>query len=367
MISVILPTFNEAENIPIIIPKIFSVFKKINIKAEVIVVDDNSPDGTYLIAQKLSETFNVRVIVRQTERGLATAVMCGFSHAKGEICVVMDADMSHPVESLPQIVEPIIAGVADVAVGSRYMEGRKSENWSLLRKIISKGAGLLAKGLTSLSDPTSGFIASRKSLINSLSLNPIGWKIALEIVVKANTQRLIEVPIVFSDREFGHSKLNMREQINYIRHLLRLYNYKFSLLTQFVKFCIVGFSGIIIDTAVLVSIVEFLFVDPRVAAVFAYLTAVSWNYFLNSKWTFKRSGESNLIVSYMFFVILCTVGLGLRILVMHILIEDFGLGENNLYILASLIGIAFASIWNFLGSKYIVFAIRRNVWNSRNT
>jgi len=355
MLSIILPTYNEAENIKLIIPKIFQVINGKNIKAEIIIVDDNSPDGTADIAQKLAKKYPVRVHVRKNERGLATAVMKGFELAKGEICIVMDADLSHPVEKIPEMIKPILEGKCDATIGSRYVNGGDCENWPLIRRIISKGAGLLAKGITNLSDPTSGFMAIRKSLLNGIKLDPVGWKIVLEIIVKTNP-RFIEIPIIFADRQKGKSKLGLKAQVDYLRHLWRLYCFKFPTIFQFIKFCLVGISGLFVDTSVLVSLVELLSFDPRLAAVFAFFAAVSWNYIFNRIWTFETGKSTKLTHSYISFVTVCLIGLSIRIGVMHLLIEYAGMGKSPWYILASLLGIVSATIFNFLGSKYIAFS-----------
>lgn len=176
------------------------------------------PDGTAEEAQKLAKEFPVRVHVRKNERGLATAVMKGFDLAKGLISVVMDADLSHPVEKIPEMIQPILKGQCDATVGSRYIAGGGCEKWSLKRKFISKGAGLIARGLAKSSDPTSGFMAVRKDKINSNELDPIGLKIVLEAIVKTRA-RLTEIPIVFMDRQLGESKLDSRVQKEYLLHL----------------------------------------------------------------------------------------------------------------------------------------------------
>jgi len=355
MISIILPTYNEAENIKLIVPKMFQVLNGENIKIEIIIVDDNSPDGTADIAQKLAKKYPVRVHVRKNERGLATAIMKGFELAKGDICVVMDADLSHPVEKIPEMVKPILEGKCDATIGSRYVNGGGCENWPLIRRIVSKVAGLLARGITNLSDPTSGFMAIRKSLLNGIKLDPVGWKIVLEIIVKTNP-RFIEIPIIFADRQEGKSKLGLRAQVDYLRHLWRLYCFKFPTIFQFIKFCLVGLSGIFVDTTILVSLVELLSFDPRFAAVFAFFAAVSWNYIFNRIWTFETGKSTKLAHSYISFVTVCLLGLGIRIGVMHLLIEYAGMGKSPWYILASFLGIVSATIFNFLGSKYIAFS-----------
>jgi dolichol-phosphate mannosyltransferase len=354
MISVILPTYNEAQNIKRIIPAIAKVFQDKAIDGEMIVVDDNSPDGTASIASDLSGSYPVRVHVRTSGRGLSKAVIEGFGLARGEICVVMDADLSHPVEKIPDMVRPILEGKCDATVGSRYVGGGGAHNWPLVRKVISKGAGILAKGVTALSDPTSGFMAVRRSILEGVALDPLGWKIVLEVVVKTRA-RVMDVPIVFADREQGQSKLGLRAQVDYLRHLGRLYAYRYPLFYEFIKFCLVGLTGLVVDTAVLVSLVDYLDLDPRFAALFAFGAAVSWNYVFNRIWAFESGRSTPVPRSYIFFVSISLGGLAVRIGVMHLLIEYAGMGEKPWYILASFMGIGAATVFNFLGSRYVVF------------
>jgi dolichol-phosphate mannosyltransferase len=354
VISVILPTYNEAQNIKRIIPAISKVFRDQAIEGEVIVVDDDSPDGTASIASKLAASCPVKVHVRKTGRGLSRAVIAGFGLAQGEICVVMDADLSHPVEKIPDMVHPILEGQCDVTVGSRYVSGGGAQHWPLIRKIVSKGAGLLAKGVTALSDPTSGFMAVRKRVLDGVTLDPLGWKIVLEVVVKTRS-RVTEIPIVFADRVEGQSKLGLKAQIDYLRHLGRLYAYRYPLFLEFIKFCLVGLTGLVVDTAVLVTLVDHVSLDPRVAAIFAFAGAVSWNYLFNRIWAFSSGRSTPIPRSYVFFISICIGGLGVRIGVMHLLIAYAGMGVKPWYILASFIGIAAATAFNFLGSKYVAF------------
>ncbi len=225
MVSIILPTYNEAENLKIIIPLIFDVLATNDLKGEVIVVDDNSPDGTAEVASSMKKDYPLQVHVRKNERGLSTAVMKGFELSKGSICVVMDADLSHPVKKLPEMIKPIYQGETELTIGSRYIEGGCAENWPFLRKFISIGAGLLSKGVVNLSDPTSGFMAFNKSILKNVKLDPVGWKIVLEVIVKADPH-FIEIPIIFRDRIKGESKLNLKAQFEYLHHLCRLYSFK---------------------------------------------------------------------------------------------------------------------------------------------
>ncbi|NQY74191.1 MAG: glycosyltransferase, partial [Candidatus Margulisbacteria bacterium] len=155
-LSVILPTFNEVENIPVIIPQIMNTLAAAHIDGEVIVVDDNSPDATAEAAKRLSQHYPVEVIVRTQDRGLSRAVLAGFEHSEATVCVVMDADGSHPVSALPEMVLPILKDEVDCTVGSRNVSGGDSTHWPWYRKVISKSASVLTMGLTSMSDPTSG-------------------------------------------------------------------------------------------------------------------------------------------------------------------------------------------------------------------
>ena len=227
MISIIIPTYNEKKNIRKLTSKINDVFKSNKIDGEIIFVDDNSPDGTGRIAESLSKKYPVRVLHRKKKSGLASAVIDGFSEAKGNIIGVMDADLSHPPESIPDMISPIKKGSADFTIGSRYVEDGDVKGWPLQRKIISKGATLFTRHLTNVKDPMSGFFFIKKKVIDNVYLNARGYKICLEIIVKGNYSRIKEVPIVFQDRRKGTSKLNKSEYINYLYNVANLSIYSF--------------------------------------------------------------------------------------------------------------------------------------------
>jgi len=197
-------------------------------------VDDNSPDGTAAIAKSLSANYPISVLERRAERGLSTSVMEGFSVARGDILMVMDADLSHPVESIPEMIKPLIDGDFDITVGSRYILGGGCDEWSLARRITSRAGGLLAKGITSLSDPTGGFMAVKRDIIEGVNLDPIGWKIVLETVVRTNG-RVKEIPIRFGGRVKGESNLSAAVQFQYVAQLWRLYRFRYpKLVSKFV-------------------------------------------------------------------------------------------------------------------------------------
>lgn len=222
MLSLIIPTYNEAENITAQVQRICKVLKE---PFEILVVDDNSPDGTGRIADNLAKKYPVRVIHRFSKNGLADAVVEGFNQAHGSVIGVMDADQSHPPELLPKLLENIENG-ADIVVASRKVGNGKTIGWSFYRHLMSWFASALAWPLTSVKDRTSGYFVFRREVIEGRILNPIGYKIMLEVVVKSKSKRIIEVPFTFINRKEGKSKTNLRIQLQYLRHLGRLYWYK---------------------------------------------------------------------------------------------------------------------------------------------
>ncbi len=223
-ISIITPTYNESKSIEKLITNLFKDCKDFNI--ELIIVDDNSPDGTAEIAEKLSKRYPIKVIKRSGKLGLSSAVIAGFKLASGDILGVIDADLSHPTSKIPELLQPLINNEAEITIGSRLIQGGGVEEWPWYRKIISQGATLLAKPLTKVKDPMSGFFFFKKEVLDNVSLNPIGYKILLEVLTKANYKNFKEVPYLFLNREVGQSKLTIKEHWNYLVHLARLYKYK---------------------------------------------------------------------------------------------------------------------------------------------
>ena len=185
---------------------------------EMVVVDDASPDGTADVAARLAATRPVRVVHRPGKAGLASAVIAGMKEAHGEVLVVMDADLSHPPEVVPTLVDAIDAG-ADLAVGSRYVKGGGTMDWPLRRRIVSRVACLMGNVLVPVRDATSGFFAVRRPAVEGVRLNGIGFKIGFEVIARARTRRIVEVPYVFRDRELGKSKFGRREIGQYLVQL----------------------------------------------------------------------------------------------------------------------------------------------------
>lgn len=221
-ISIIIPTYNERENIGKLIPIISKNLEGYDY--EMVVVDDDSPDGTAKVAEELSKEYPVRVLKRN-ERGLASAILYGFRHAKGDILGVIDADLQHPPEYMKEFISTVNDGY-DIAIGSRYIEGGRIEGWSVYRSVVSKGAIMLSRLLTDVKDPMSGYFFIKKDVIKDASFSSIGYKILLEILTKGSYENVKEVPYIFKNRQNGNSKLGKGEYINYLKLLYHLYKYR---------------------------------------------------------------------------------------------------------------------------------------------
>jgi dolichol-phosphate mannosyltransferase len=223
--SIVVPTYNEAGGIERLIVSLTEVFRTHQLDGEIVVVDDNSPDGTGAIVDRLAATYPVRCLHRPGKMGLSSGVIDGWKFARpdSDALGAMDADFSHDVNALPAMVAALAGGEFGLAIGSRYVPGGGIENWPLRRKITSLVAIALAKPLTPVRDITSGFFLVSRRALENVDLDPIGFKIGLEVIAKAHYGRALEVPYVFTDRVAGTSKLNQGEIFNYLRQLGRIY------------------------------------------------------------------------------------------------------------------------------------------------
>ena len=219
-LSIVIPTRNEALNIPVLFSRLFEALDSAGLHAEIIVADDASPDGTAGIAEALLPGRG-QVLRRKGQFGLAPAVIDGFDAARAGTICVMDADLSHPPELVVALARAVLEG-AGIAVASRYVPGGGVEGWPLRRRIFSRAACLLARPLTPVRDATSGFFCLRRSAMDGVKLRASGFKIGLELFVKARAERIVELPFVFRDRREGSSKLGSRVMLQYLLQLLRL-------------------------------------------------------------------------------------------------------------------------------------------------
>ena len=226
--SIVVPTYKEADGIERLIVTLDQVFKEHDLDGEIVVVDDNSPDGTGAIVDRLAaDGYPVRCLHRPGKMGLSSGVIDGwkFARPESEALGAMDADFSHDANIIPQMVRALANGYG-LAIGSRYVRGGGISNWPLKRKVTSLVAIALAKPLTPVRDITSGYFLVKRSAIDGVELDPIGFKIGLEVIAKGHYGRALEVPYVFTDRIVGTSKLNQSEIFNYLKQLGRIYRAK---------------------------------------------------------------------------------------------------------------------------------------------
>jgi len=354
-LSLILPTYNESKNIREMISRLTPILDgAFPGDYEIIVVDDNSPDRTWELAQSLANEYpQLRVMRRQGERGLSTAVIRGWQASRGEILAVIDADLQHPPEVTLGLAHEMARG-ADIAVASRHLEGGGVSDWSILRRILSRAAQVL--GLVILpgvvgkvSDPMSGFFMLRRTAIQGIELNPLGYKILIEVLGRGQFRWIGEVPYVFQERTRGESKVTGRVYVDYFRHLLRLRVSKLPI-NRFVRFGIVGLSGVVVDMGVL-----FLLSDPSTlgwgltrSKLIAAELAIINNFIWNDAWTFRdisshQQGFRHRLQRFAKFQLVCLAGLMLNTVLLNL---QFNLLGMNRY-LANAVAIGAVTAWNF--------------------
>ncbi len=364
--SLIIPTYNEGQNISQILQQLTCLLDPVLPNAyELIVVDDDSPDRTWEAAQQLMPQYpQLRVMRRQHERGLSTAVIRGWQVAQGEILGVIDGDLQHPPEVLLQLLEAIWGAdlPVDLAVASRHIQGGGVSEWSPARRFLSRGAQvigllILPSVVGRVSDPMSGFFLVRRSAIAGQTMNPLGYKILLEVLGRGQIQQVAEVGYVFQERKQGESKVTWRQYIEYLLHLAKLRSggritrlrQKYQL-QRFLRFGLVGLSGVFVDMAML-----YLLSDPTTlgwgltrSKIIASEIAVLNNFLWNDRWTFgdissQQSGWRRRLKRFLKFNAICLVGILLNVMLLNLLFNQLGI---NRY-LANLIAIALVTLWNF--------------------
>lgn len=361
LLSLVIPTFNERSNIAPLIKQLTGLLERqLPGNYELILVDDNSPDGTWEAGLQLTTTYpQLRVMRRETESGLSSAVIRGWQAAKGQILGVIDADLQHPPEILLQLLASLQQG-ADLALASRHVEGGGVSEWSVIRRTLSRGAQIL--GLVVLpevvgrvSDPMSGYFLVRRAAIAGPRLNPKGYKILLEVLGRGNIETIAEVGYVFQERIEGQSKVTWRHYLDYLQHLVRLrFHRRISKrpliipFGRFLRFGIVGFSGVFVDYAVFYLLFSQIGLGLTTSNVLSAEIAIFNNFLWNDAWTFadltlQQLGWQARLKRFLKFNLICLAGLVLNTLIVNILFNLLGV---NAY-LAKLVAIAIVTIWNF--------------------
>ncbi len=348
-VTVVVPTFREAENLAHLVERVGAVRQSSGLDLELLLMDDDSRDGSEEIVRGLALPW-VRMVVRKGDRGLSQAVLDGMRRSEGDVIVVMDADLSHPPERIPDMVRALEDG-ADLVVGSRFAEGGSTgDDWGVLRRLNSRAATLLALPLVRIRDPMSGFFALRTSTFAAgRDLNPIGYKIGLELAVKCPIRRIVEVPIHFSQRRFGKSKLSLAEQLRYLQHLRRLYIHRYGTWSHLVQFLAVGASGLVVNLAILTVLLK-LSVGESIAIAAAIALSIVWNFALNRRFSFSYARQGSMVRQFGWFVSTCAVGAVVNYLVTSAIWDAFRVKQ-----VAASIGVIAGTLFNFFGSRYVAF------------
>lgn len=361
--SLVIPTFNESGNVEKILAQLTHLLDGfIPNDYELILVDDNSPDQTWQVAQALIPIYpQLRVMRRQQERGLSSAVIRGWQVARGDILGVIDADLQHPPGVLLKLLQSVLDG-ADMAVASRHVEGGGVSDWSVVRRFLSRGAQVLGLVVCPavvgrVTDPMSGYFMVRRSAIGGPHMNPLGYKILLEVIGRGSIGEIAEVGYVFQERESGESKVTWRQYVEYLGHLARLRSrgrigrlrQRFPI-ERFVRFGIVGFSGVFVDMAVLYVMSEVFGLGLTRSKIIAGEVAILNNFLWNDAWTFAdiaqgQKGWKARIKRFLKFNTICLGGLILNVLLINFFYNL--VFQKNFKYLSNLIAIALVTVWNF--------------------
>ncbi len=360
MLSIVVPTYKEAGNIGALTEQVHDAMLAARIEYEMLVVDDNSPDEIVDVVAALSGRFPVRLLQPSgRDRDLSRSVIDGLEAARFDRVLVMDADLSHPPASIPAMYHALDKDPAAFVVGSRYVaDGSFDRRWSLWRFLNSHIATVITRPLVKCQDPMSGFFAFDRSRVGPIDkLNPIGYKIGLELMVRGDFLEVIEVPIQFVDREIGESKLNIDQQIKFLRHLRRLYTVRFGSLGEFISYGLVGASGFIVDLS-FYYLFQLFGVPHQVARALSFWPAVTWNWRLNRIATFGERRRRPGARQWLEFVLASLFGFSINWGTYVMLTGEFEFFDRH-RLLAMVIGIATASVFNFVVSTLYVYNEKR--------
>ena len=357
---IVLPTYNEKKNIGILIPRLQEVFNKIKKHdMNILVVDDKSPDGTAEEVEKFQKKYRNLYLVAGDKEGLGVAYLRGFKYAadnlQPDVLFMMDSDLSHPPELLPQFMEQLSDGY-DLVIGSRYIKGGGTPDWSLKRKMTSRFGNIVARliaGLYAIHDCTSGYRAIKFSLyrqINPRFIYTRGYAFLTTLLYELITQgaKVKEIPLVFYDRKFGETKLQTRDVIEFIQNAVRI---RFKSSERMMKFGLVGGSGIIVNLGMF-TCSKYLFnlfhalsdTTLLASSLFGDEISIVYNFILNHKWTFKDvTNDDHIILKLLKFHAITIISVIINNSVLFILYKQLQVPD----VLAKFIGIIVAFLWNY--------------------
>lgn len=356
-LSVVIPTYNERDNIPILLGRLETVLSEIDY--EIIVVDDDSPDRTWEVVKDWEQQNpRVRVLRRLEGKGLSRAVMAGFMESKGQCLAVMDADLQHDESILPTMFSRIATDGYHVCVGSRDVEGGSYGDWSAKRKVVSYGARWLASLMVGslAKDPMSGFFAiSRRCFLDTVDrVNPSGFKILLEFLARGENLKVCEVGYTFRTRIHGLTKLNASVALEY---LLALVDLRFGWLipNQFVKFGLVGLTGSIVNFAGF-ALAQAIGLPLPLSIIVGVELAIIWTYFANNYFTFTPMTfrGRDLVKGFGLYQLVCCYGLVIQLAVIQLILQHYPVLEERIITLylAYMVGVVFAAVGNYFLHSY---------------
>ncbi len=373
VVSVVTPTYNEAENIPLLIPRLHEALAEV--PHEIIVADDDSPDGTWAVAEEIAEKDpTVRVMRRFHDPGLSAAVLDGMSIARGEVIAVIDADLQHDESILPRMVEAVRSGEADVCVGSRSTVGGGYGDWTASRRFVSWVATLIARLLlrVPVSDPMSGYFAvSRRAYEETAGrINPQGFKILLEFVGRNRDLRVKEVGYEFANRIHGETKLSRSVIRSYLLGVAELRVGR-QIDPQFVLYVLVGLVGLAVNSLAFTAAEALGFplvttglneaLDPIASSfLFSVQLSIVVLFVLNNEFTFweQRYRGWKLLPAFAVYEVMSLVGTGVHVAVFTYL-QHSGfllslLGEGATRVAHNLMGYVVALVVNwYLNTTYL--------------
>ncbi|PJZ66487.1 glycosyltransferase family 2 protein [Leptospira wolffii] len=376
-ISVILPTYNESENLPIAADRISRSLS--DYKYEIIVVDDDSPDRTWKIAEDLQESIpQLKVIRRLDNKGLSSAVLTGMGIAEGDVFVVMDSDLQHDEKILPEMIRSFSERDVDLCLGTRYAAGGSTGKWSFIRTAISRFANFLAQRILGLpvSDPMSGYFGIKRSIYSEVknSINPRGFKILLEFLGRSETKlKIEEIPYTFQNRIHGTTKLDNSVIKSFFLALLDIRFGKW-ISPTFLLYCLVGATGVIVNLLgfLLGELLGFgqlntgiSFLDPiSISVLFGIELSIVSNFILNNYFTFyeRRFEKWNALRGLFLFHTVSVWGILLQILSFHYLYYSFSSDWNLVHIpikfLCDMVSILVAMASNYLLNSNVTWSNR---------
>lgn len=369
MISLVVPTYNERQNVETLVERAGTALASTGEKFELIIVDDDSPDGTAGEVRRLQATRPwLKLLERENARDLSTAVVAGWRTSRGDVLGCMDADLQHPPEMLPKLVEHLRTSGADIVVASRHVRGGGVSAWSLTRRLISRTATLLATfilpgTLGEVRDPMSGFFLLRRQVLRGAALNPTGYKILLEVLAKGDYTRVEEVPFVFQERAQGGSKIGSSTVLKYLVHLVRI-SLETGEATRMTKFALVGLSGVVVNFFCYRLLVALLGWTVWAAASGAAGLAMVNNFIWNEKFTFWETHKAapdwgHVLQRFLAFTVFSTAGFLLNVGLVSLLVGRLRVPWAP----GLLAGIGLAGLWNFFVNSNLTW----HAWWDRKT